>query len=93
MKKFCQLTIQNSNKNMWKFLTILNFIVVIFLIEFYYSWSIVERLIFYSYGIFTLSVVFKTPNWKPYFLIKRGQISKFTLKDLITKIKRMTVKK
>ena len=88
MRKFCQLIIRNGDKNMWKFLTILNFIVVILLLEFSYSWSIVERLIFYSYGVLTLGIVFKTPNWKPYFFVIRDQVSAFTLKDLITKIKR-----
>ena len=88
MRKFCQLIIRNGDKNMWKFLTILNFIVVILLLEFSYSWSIVERLIFYCYGVFTLGIVFKTPNWKPYFFVIRDQVSAFTLKDLITKIRR-----
>jgi hypothetical protein len=77
-----------GDKNMWKFLMILNFIVVIFLIESAYSWSAVDRLIFYSYGALTLGIAFKTPNWKPYFFVKRDQVPKFTLKDLIIKILR-----
>jgi len=51
-----------GDKNMWKLLMILNLIVVIFLVEFSYSWNIVERLIFYTYGIFTIVYIFKIPD-------------------------------
>ena len=87
MKKFCHLTTENGDRK-WKFLMILNFIIVVLLVEFCYSWSVVERLIFYSYGVFTIVYVFKSPNWKPYFLILRERVPAFTLKDLIMKIKR-----
>lgn len=86
MKMSWHLIMRIGDKNMWKLLMILNLIVVIFLVEFSYSWNIVERLIFYTYGIFTIVYIFKIPDWKPYFLVKRDRVKKFTLKDLITKI-------
>ena len=53
MMKFCHLTTENGDRK-WKFLMILNFIIVVLLVEFCYSWSVVERLIFYTYGVFTI---------------------------------------
>ena len=88
MKMSWQPITQIGGGSMWRFLMILNFIVVVLLLEFCYSWTVVERLIFYTYGVFTIVHVFKIPNWKPYFLVLRERVPALTLKDLIMRIKR-----
>lgn len=88
MKTFWRPITQIGGDSMWKFLIILNFIVVVLLVEFCYSWTVVERLIFYTYGVFTIVYVFKIPNWKPYFLVLRDRIPALNMKDMVMRIKR-----